>query len=336
MIRIEGLSVGYPKNVPLLEKLNLELEGGMVLALVGRNGSGKSTLIRTILGLQSPLEGEVKLMGRSLLAYSPLQRARLLSYVASAGGGPAPSGMLVEELVSLGRLPHTGWMGRLRPDDREKVREALELVGLQGFSQRKADHLSDGERQRVMLARALAQDTPLMILDEPAAHLDIPNRAELLRILAGLGKKGKTVLFSTHDLETAMRIAGRFWVIHESEIHCGAPEDLGMEGLFDRLFEASGMHFNLETGRFSHETGESGKISMRGGSEIQRSWTALALQRIGYSISPENDPAGVHPCEVEIVGAGQDTAWRINMDGQIHETGNLDDLSRTLSEKLLG
>ena len=144
--------------------------------------------------------------------------------------------LTVGELVALGRMPYTGWMGRLNQEDRNLVEQALEEVQMTTFEDRKLDCLSDGERQRAMIARAFVQDTPLMVLDEPTAFLDIPNTYDLIRLLSSFRDRGKSIVYSTHDLETAMQCADKLWVIHEGKILEGAPEDLGLSGLFNECF----------------------------------------------------------------------------------------------------
>ena len=311
ILELKDLHIGYRKESPLLGKLNMDLNTGTMLALVGMNGCGKSTLIRTILGLLDPLGGVVNLAGKALTSYTSLQRARTLSYVASSG--VVAAGLSVRELVSLGRLPHTGWMGSLQSEDYHKVEEALSKVGMEAFMHQRVDRLSDGERQRVMLARALAQDTPLMLLDEPAAHLDIPHQAGLLRLLSDLRDGQKTVLFSTHDLEAAMEVADAFWVIHEGSIYAGAPEDLGLSGLFDRLFEKEDMHYDLDSRHFVLKRQERSLIVLKGGgSKDQRLWTIHALERSGYRVEEDKSYSKVQLPQVECLGQKGAYFWRLN------------------------
>jgi len=186
--------------------------------------------------------------------------------------------------VGLGRMPYTGWMGRMGPEDRALIRQALDEVQMASFSERKLDCLSDGERQRAMIARAFAQDTPLMVLDEPTAFLDIPNTYELIRLLSRFRDGGRSIVYSTHDLETAMQCADKMWVIHEGKILEGAPEDLGMSGLFNELFSTSGISFDEQAGRFLFSGKQRGRVSLEGDEGISLIWTRNTLKRLGFRL----------------------------------------------------
>ena len=191
-------------------------------------------------------------------------------------------------------------------EDRHKVDQALRVVGLQDYSDRPLDQLSDGERQRVMIARAFVQDTPVMLLDEPAAYLDIPNKYELIRILSQFRDHGKTILFSTHDLETAIMYADKFWVIQNAMIHEGAPEDLGLSGLFGRLFESSGIGFDQESARFRVSSAQRGSIHLAGESGDALLWTGRALERLGFLVKEEGGDQ-----VVRVSSTGSETQWTV-------------------------
>ncbi len=201
MVTLHNIEIGYPQR-SLASGIEASFERGELIALLGRNGSGKSTLLRSIAGLESPLAGEVMIEGENILALTTLQRASTVSFVTTERRRVV--NMLVEDLVSLGRAPYTSWLGRMQEQDREIVAHSLELVGMSDFARRSVERLSDGELQRVMIARALAQQTPLILLDEPTAFLDMPSRYELVELLSSLShKEGKTIIFSTHDLDIA-------------------------------------------------------------------------------------------------------------------------------------
>jgi iron complex transport system ATP-binding protein len=326
MLTLEQVSVGYRKNMPLLEGVNLSAGRGEMVALAGRNGTGKSTLLRSLLGIIPLLGGRCLLNGEPLDHYDHRARARMVSYVSSRVAS-LPS-LTVRELVSLGRIPYTGWLGKQDSGDRLLVEQAVIGVGLEGFLDRNLDRLSDGERQRVMIARAMVQDTPVMVLDEPAAYLDIPNKYELVRILADARDRDKTIIFSTHDLETAMVCADKFWVIDEGRIHDGAPEDLGMSGLFDRLFEQSGIGFDRETGRFRYGTRARGTVSLEGGPEQALYWTRNALARIGFSLVPGNSEF-----RIEVDQAEGTCRWKVSRgSGEQKKIRNLYSLAKYLTE----
>ncbi len=204
MIRLDHISIGYRDRI-LLQDLSLDLPSGTLNALTGRNGTGKSTLLRTIAGLHAPLNGNVTIDGRDVRALSPLERARAVSLVSTARVRvPALS---CREVVALGRAPYTSWSGKMSDDDRLIVDRALEQVNMCDFASRPVTELSDGECQRIFIARALAQQTPVMLLDEPTAFLDVPSRHEIGALLRSLANQGKCILFSTHDMDIVRAFA---------------------------------------------------------------------------------------------------------------------------------
>jgi iron complex transport system ATP-binding protein len=323
IISLEDFSIGYLSDSPLLEGLNLSVERGEMVALIGRNGTGKSTLIKSMIGLLAPLGGNCKLDGRAFHAHSRPERARLVSYVSSQLTR-LPS-LTVGELVALGRMPHTGWMGRLDERDLLLVKEALEEVQLSSFEERKLDCLSDGECQRAMIARALVQDTPLMVLDEPTAFLDIPNTYDLVRLLSRFRDSGKSVVYSTHDLETAMQCADKLWVIHGGEILEGAPEDLGISGLFSKLFASSGISYEEDSGKFLFNTLQKGTVQLEGDDEQLMSWTRNTLKRLGYVV--DNSSAVLMTVE----HVKEKVQWRVEKSGSTHMFRDLYQLARFLN-----
>jgi iron complex transport system ATP-binding protein len=329
MMEIRDISVGYLPGKPLLRGVNLKARKGEMVALVGMNGSGKSTLLRSILGLLPILEGKCLLDGTSLADYDPRSRAQMLSYVSP--GLRDPVSLKVRELVALGRLPHSGWMGKLQPSDHAFVERVLAESHLSELAQRPVDELSDGERQRVVIARAVVQDTPVMILDEPGAYLDIPHRHQLLRMLAMYRDRGKTVIFSTHDLELAVEYADKFWVISKGVIHEGAPEDLGIEGLFNALFRDSGLSFDLGKGRFLGEKQYGGSFQLEGQEEHMLSWTAHALERLGFKASQASHSN--KDIQIRIRVTGGSPFWEVSRQGKKKEFDCIYDLARFLTEE---
>lgn len=283
IVSLKDFAIGHHQEQELLDRINLTVERGEMVALIGRNGSGKTTLLKSMLGLLAPLKGSCLLDGRPLEEFSLPQRAKKVSFVSSQLVR-VPS-LTVEELVSLGRMPYTGWTGSLSARDRNQVSHALGEVQLEAFKSRKLDCLSDGERQRALIARAFVQDTSLMVLDEPTAFLDIPNTFDLIRLLRRFADAGRSIVYSTHDLETALQCADRLWVIHEGEILEGAPEDLGLSGLFSKLFASSGIRYNTNTGRFQVPGSSRGKISLEGKEGEPEIWTRNTLERLGFHIS---------------------------------------------------
>lgn len=218
------------KQRPLAQGINLTLRAGELIALMGPNGVGKSTLIRTMARLQPMIGGDIQIGGKSIRHLSYRESARLLSIVLSVP--PSPGLITVFDLVAMGRYPHTGWTGKLDDRQRAVVEWAIENTGIGNLRHRLLHHLSDGERQKVMIARALAQDTPLILLDEPTAHLDLPNRSDIVGLLRQLTRQTQRgILLSTHDLELALQAADRLWLMdHQGRVITGTPEDLALDG----------------------------------------------------------------------------------------------------------
>jgi len=303
IISLENLSIGHQPEEALLRGINLSVGPGEMVALIGRNGTGKSTLLKTMIGLLPALGGTCKLEGKSIDDHGLSARARLVSFVSSQLS-QLPT-LSVEELVALGRLPYTGWMGRLGQTDHAMVHQALQEVRLLSFATRKLNQLSDGERQRAMIARAFVQDTRLMVLDEPTAFLDIPNTYDLIRLLNRFRDGGKSMVYSTHDLETAMQCADKMWVIHEGSIHEGAPEDLGLTGLFDELFSSSGIRYDEHAGRFLFKGANRGTVRLEGSRDRGYSWTVNALERLGYRLEKQGS------LHIQMEAAGSGYRWTL-------------------------
>lgn len=225
---LEEISIGYGHHT-ILERLNLQTRGGRLTALIGRNGSGKSTLLHCMAGLKKPSEGSVYINGRDIYALSAEDRAKEVSFVGTER--IRVRNFRCGKLVSLGRSPYTGWSGKPSPEDEEITRKALATVGMENYSERTIDSLSDGEYQRIMIARALAQDTPVMLMDEPMAFLDIKGKYETAMLLSRLASEnGKNVIFSTHDLDIALDKADDIILISPSGIIHGSCASLAGSG----------------------------------------------------------------------------------------------------------
>lgn len=246
LLKLDGVAVGYG-GTPLYEDVNLQVGRGEMVTLLGANGAGKSTLLRCVTGRLLPMRGKVEIAGRSLAGIPKRELARLVSIVNT--GQSLAGALTVEELVSLGRQPHTGFFGRLSRRDREVVARAMSAVGIDGFASRQVASLSDGERQKVMIARALAQETPVMVLDEPTAFLDVASRLETLQLLSRLSRdEGKAVILSSHDVPSALRLSQRLWLIIEENGHRrlvdGPPSSLMESGALSRLFPSRSVTFS--------------------------------------------------------------------------------------------
>lgn len=282
------LTTGYwlRRNVarPISQRLNLRLPAGRLVCLMGPNGAGKSTLLRTLAGMQAPLEGEVRLMGESLRHLSVEDRAKRLSIVLTERlEADAMRGI---DLVALGRTPHTAWTGRLSAHDHERIEWALAQVGAQALADSLVNQLSDGQRQKLMIARALAQETPLILLDEPTAYLDLPRRIEILRLLRQLARDTqRAILLSTHDLDLALRAADELWLMSaEGEMSMGVPEDSILDGTLARIFESDGVHFDTASGTFRMNRSPRGHVRLTGQGVLAH-WTRHALERADWQVS---------------------------------------------------
>ncbi|MCM1028406.1 MAG: ABC transporter ATP-binding protein [Pseudoflavonifractor sp.] len=252
-VRAEGLVTGYSSrhgNVTVTAGVSASLFSGELTCLLGPNGAGKSTLMKTLSGFLPPLSGMVAVEGRRIADYSAPELARVIGVVLTERVTLA--NMSVYELVAMGRSPYTGFWGRMDAHDREVVEESLDLVRVGELRDRMVSTLSDGERQKVMIAKALAQETPVIFLDEPTAFLDYPSKVEIMQLLQSLSRvKQKTVFLSTHDLEIALQIADMAWLIdREHGVATGAPEDLSASGLLGLYFEREGIEFDMEAGLF--------------------------------------------------------------------------------------
>ncbi|MDR3366075.1 MAG: ABC transporter ATP-binding protein [Prevotellaceae bacterium] len=244
-LRIGYAASGAPREI--FPAFSAAANRAELVALLGRNGLGKSTLLRTVTGLQPPLGGAVHLLGKSIRRYPLRTLATLVSYVST--DNVKVGNLKVFDLVSLGRYPYTGWFGTLSQKDREVVVQALAMVGMEAYAWRDASRLSDGERQRVMIARALAQDAPVMVLDEPTAFLDLPNRYEVVLLLKRLAQEQRrAVLFSTHDMSIALKLADRVWVMCDGEFYQGSPQALMCANVFDKVLKNTRLTVDHSTG----------------------------------------------------------------------------------------
>ncbi len=314
IIRLEGAVVGFHKkneDILLLENLNLKIKNGELTGLIGRNGAGKSTLLRCIVRLQYLLQGTIYINDQFIEKIHPNELSQILSYVSS--GFEHTETMTVSELVSLGRFPYTNWIGKLLPSDIELIEEAMASVGIEYLSNRKISEISDGERQKAMIARTLAQNTPLIVLDEPTAFLDLPSKYDIISILYELTRKGKTVIYSTHDLNIALRFSDKVWLIDDKTIHDGSPEDLILDKTIAGIFESDKIFLNGMTGDFELRKQFDKKLCLSCDVQNLYYWTRQALQRSGYEIV-EYDKA-LQLVTVEIIN--NKIIWKIQRFNEI-------------------
>ena len=252
ILSTSNLSIGYQskkeKNI-IAENLNLTFEEGKLISLVGGNGIGKSTLLRTITGIQKPLAGTVLLNEKEIHNYESLALAQNLSLVLTEK--LPPSNLSVFELIALGRQPYTNWLGKLSAEDLEKINQAITLTHIEHLIDKKHHEISDGQLQIVLIARALAQDTPLIILDEPTTHLDLFHKVSIFKLLKKLSQEtNKCILFSTHDIDLAIQLSDEMIVMSESSVEQDQPCNLITKGVFNTLFKDSSITFDGEKGKF--------------------------------------------------------------------------------------
>lgn len=292
-LRAQQLRIGYThgrQSTVVAEALDCQLRGGEFVCLLGSNGAGKSTLIRTLAGMQAPLGGELLLGDRPLRLIAPRERARAISVVLTEG---LPMGMMdAYSLVSLGRHPYSGWLGGLDVRDRDRIDQALSAVGASALARRQVAELSDGERQKVSIARALAQEAKLMLLDEPTAFLDLPRRIELMHILRNLAHREKlALLLSTHDLDLALRFADRLWLLSpEGQLVQGAPEALALSGQFADVFASKNLDWDARSGSFRTHPMPCLQVQLFG-EGLKRIWTQRALERMGFGLTEPGNNA---------------------------------------------
>jgi len=310
-IKTSNLSIGYKKGKKksvVLEGINIELCGGELVCLLGVNGSGKSTLIRTISGFQPPLEGSVSINGKELDDYSRLNLAQKISVVLT--DRVSGTNLNVYDLVSLGRYPYTNWFVSLSENDQKAIDHAIELAGINDLLQRKIYELSDGQLQKCMIARALAQDGPIMILDEPTTHLDLNNRVEIMRLLRTLAhNQDKTILVATHELDLALQMADSFLLISSEGILKGMPEDLILSGALDNVFQLKG--YDLKSGRAVFLPTKKLRIVVEGDGYCKL-WTKNALERNGFNVDENRHDLVLKVSESD----NKSCKWSINWSGK--------------------
>lgn len=275
IVKTNNLVVGYikeGKSTALFDPLNLTLSCGELVCFMGVNGIGKTTLIKTLAGINKPLGGEVVLKRAAGLVLTDRIRSNLMS---------------VYDLVTFGRYPYLGWTISLSPKDHELIESAIQKVHLDSIKHKRLDELSDGQLQMAMIAKALAQDTPVLMLDEPTAHLDLNNRVEIMNLLRDLARNsGKAILIATHELDLALQTADKIWLAAGRKIIEGIPEDLVLDNTFDETFKLKG--FDLKTGKMAHLAYRNIAINLEGDG-FEFLWAKNALERNGYMVNSNGE-----------------------------------------------
>ena len=331
-IRLRDLSIGYPdkhNTKRVAEHLNASIHSGELTCLLGTNGVGKSTLLRTLSAFQPPLGGTIDLLDRPLSTYDDRQLATVIGVVLTEKSDIR--NMTVEELVGLGRSPYTGFWGTLKESDRRIVHEAIARVRIEPLTQRMVHTLSDGERQKGMIAKALAQETPIIFLDEPTAFLDFPSKVEVMQLLHNLTHTlQKTVFMSTHDLELALQIADKIWLMDRTNgIAIGTPEDLSLEGKLSSFFSRKGITYDTETGFFRIDTDYRREIHLQGhGSRY--AMVRKALQRNGIRADRHVADDSLH---IDTTGSAGDPFVIHRADGSTQSATNIEALLSLIADQ---
>lgn len=256
-IVLDNIGIGYG-NKTVAENLSLSIRQGELTCLIGPNGTGKSTLLRTLCGFQPKLTGSINIMGRQIDEYTAKELSRMVSVVLTEK--TETNNLSVRQLVALGRAPYTGFWGKCDKSDMAIVDNAIEMVGICELKERMVGSLSDGERQKTMIAKALAQQTPIIFLDEPTAFLDYPSKVETLLLLQRICKKtNKTIFLSTHDVELALQAADCIWLMNGSHITTGTPKQLADNGMLQQFLDCDNLIFDNATGTFKIKKTETKK-----------------------------------------------------------------------------
>ncbi|HLF34920.1 MAG TPA: ABC transporter ATP-binding protein [Cyclobacteriaceae bacterium] len=289
-----GYASGKQKKI-ILSHIQIEIFPGEIVCLAGANGIGKSTLLKTLAGLLPPVSGSIMLKGKPVVSYTRQEIARLISVVLTTR---IPIGNLrAREVVALGRYPYTNWLGLHSAEDEEKIKIAFGMTGTRELESMLIYELSDGQLQKIMVARALAQDSEVILLDEPTAHLDLHNKISIMKLLKDLSSKtGKGILVATHELELAFQVSDRLILIRENgTLESGTPEDLILKGSIDSFMNYSSVIFDKSSGKFL-PVRSPGPALMVHGTGIPYVWTKNALERSGYSVAREGSEylAAIH------------------------------------------
>lgn len=280
MLQTQELSIGY--QTPLLPPLSLALRQGQLTVLLGANGVGKSSLLRTLAGLQKPLAGKAHIAGKDVMRYSPTDLAKQLSLVLT--DKPQDLYLTVEDTLAMGRFPYMRWYQRLQASDKSVITNVLELTQTQDLLHKRLATLSDGQLQKVMIARALVQDTPIVLLDEPTAHLDLPNRFMIFQLLRDLARQTqKAILVATHDLEPSLQTADQMWLLDKGKCFVGLPEALVLEGVVGRVFGNATLAYNAVNDKFQLVQTPLAYLQLTG-EGIAYTQTHKALARLGIGI----------------------------------------------------
>ncbi|MBL7857966.1 MAG: ABC transporter ATP-binding protein [Cyclobacteriaceae bacterium] len=323
LLTTQNLSVGYPANKienVLFEQLNLSLSEGQLVCFMGSNGIGKSTLIRTLAGLQKPLSGKVLYKNNPSFDTSQKISVVLTDRISA--------NLTVLELITYGRYPYLDWTISVQEKDRSIIDDAVQSVRIERLLKKRLFELSDGQMQMVMIARALAQDGEILLLDEPTAHLDLNNRVEIMNLLRNLSRSTKkAILIATHELDLALQTADRIWLAdRKKNIQTGIPEDLVLDGSFDEIFQLKG--FDLKTGRMHHTPYRNTMIQLVG-SGYEFLWTKNALERCGFQVTES-----ITPMRIILQKLGSKFQWIVQQNESTVQFNTLDQVINSLNQSI--
>ena len=326
---INGLSIGYGKKV-VASNINASIHKGELTCLLGANGVGKSTLLKTLSGFLGKLEGEISIVGKEMDSYTPKELSTTLGVVLT--DKCEIRNMSVREIVGMGRSPYTNFWGALSKDDYGIVDEAIEMIGISHLKERMVHTLSDGERQKTMIAKSLAQQTPIIILDEPTAFLDFPSKVEIMQLLHKLTREaGKTIFLSTHDMELALQIADKVWIMDRKYgFAIGTPEDLAISGALSDFFTRKGIAFDYETGLFKVENKIHKKVLLQGKHGTLNNMVKKALHRNGIGIvricGISSEPVAEDISATIAVGTDKEMPFTVNTGGKETRARSIEEL----------
>jgi len=329
VIDTKQLSIGYKGKTQTTivgKQLNLQLKRGELTCLLGPNGAGKTTLMRTLAGLQPTLGGSVLLENIPIETFNKKQLAKKMSLVLTEN--LQAGNLSVYTIITLGRYPYLNWFGQLKENDKVIIKQAIKLTGVAPFLEKKISQLSDGEKQKVMITRALVQETPLIILDEPTAHLDLPNRVVILRLLRNMARTtNKAILLSTHELDLALQASDKVWLMMPNKtIKTGAPEDLILQGSFEAAFQKEGIQFDRYSGTFKMHKADHNKTIRVEGGNFANFWTRRALEKLGFEVNNNSS------FQLEIHEEKHDVKWSLKTNEKTIEFFNIESLINYLRE----
>ena len=326
---IKDLSIGYVKKV-VADNINASIKQGELTCLLGANGVGKSTLLKTLSGFLDKLGGGISILGKELDAYTPKELSTVMGVVLTDKCDIR--NMSVREIVGMGRSPYTSFWGTLSKEDYEIVDQAIELIGISHLSGRMVHTLSDGERQKAMIAKSLAQQTPIIILDEPTAFLDFPSKVEIMQLLHKLTRQaGKTVFLSTHDMELALQIADKVWIMDKKcGFAIGTPEDLAINGALSEFFTRKGIAFDADTGLFKVENNIHKNVLLQGKHGSLQNMVKKALHRNGIGIirpcGNTSLPADKEIQATIVVGTDKEFPFTVTAEGKEKRARSIEEL----------